>query len=90
MTAVLTREELKRAIERFTAGRLAIPSLAAWAFDQFYAAEEEELSYEAGFEETIAGVLDELMWSDSPPFGLTVDDAARLREYLDRAELGES
>ena len=82
MTTILTRAELRQAIERFLAGELEASALARWAFDQFYAAEEDGLVYEPGFEELIGEVLDELMWADSAPFVLEADAARRLQERL--------
>ncbi len=85
MTTILTRAELRQAIERFLAGELEAPALARWAFDQFYAAEEDGLVYESGFEELIGEVLDELMWADSAPFVLEAEAARRLQERLNRS-----
>jgi hypothetical protein len=85
MTTILTREELRKAIERFLSGELGAPALAAWAFDQFYAAEEDVLVYEPGSEEIIEEVLDELMWADSAPFALEAAAARRLQERLNRS-----
>lgn len=84
MSTILTRGDLRREIERFRQGELGAQVLAAWAFDQFYAAEEERIAYEAGYEATIGAVLDELMWSDSPPFEL---DHAQAQSLLDRLEM---
>ena len=85
MTTILTREELRQAIERFLDGELGASALATWAFDQFYAAEEAGLVYEPGSEEIIGEVLDELMWADSAPFVLEAAAARRLQERLNRS-----
>jgi hypothetical protein len=85
MTPILTREELRKAIEQFLAGELGASALATWAFDQFYAAEEAGLVYEPGSEQIIGEILDELMWADSTPFVLEVEAARRLHERLNRS-----
>ena len=85
MTAVLTRADVREQIERFAAGTLPPEALAAWAFDQFCDEAEGLVSYEAGFEDIIGGVLDELMWMDSAPFGLDLTAARQLQQRLDDA-----
>ena len=83
MTAVLTRAEIREQIERFAAGTLPPEALAAWAFDQFCDEAEGLVSYEAGFEDTIGGVLDALMWMDSTPFGQDPAAVRQLQQRLD-------
>jgi len=86
MTAILNREALRAEIERFVQGAHSGQALAAWAFDRFYAQEEDRLAYEPGYETVIDEVLEELMWGDSPPFTLEVEAARRLQQRLAEAE----
>lgn len=85
MNTMLTRAELRQQIERFAAGELSSKRLAAWAFDQFCDQQEELLDYEPAYAETIAAVLDELIWSDDQRFALGGDAALALIERLDMA-----
>lgn len=82
MNEALTRAAVREQIDLFVAGRLTAGQLATWAFDHFYQVAEGELSYEAGHEDLIEDVLDELMWGDSPPFVLDLPQARDLRERL--------
>lgn len=86
MIPVLTRDMLRREIERFIGGSLSRGALAAWAFDQFYAAEEERIVYESSYEGVVDDVLDVLMWGDSPPFVL---DAEAARQLIHRLAAGQ-
>ena len=88
MAAVLTRQAIREQLERFATGCLAREALAAWAFDQFYDEAEGQLAYEAGFDEIIDGVLEELAWADFAPFRLDPMAARRLQQRLDEATAG--
>ena len=90
MTEVLNRATLRQQLERFAEGRLPAATLAAWAFDQFCDETEELLSYEPGYEELIADVLDKLMWADTTPFVLDQDTARELQRQLDQKEPGRA
>jgi hypothetical protein len=79
---VLTRAEVREQIERFVAGSVSGTALAAWAFKQFADEEEELLAYEAGSEESIAEVLDDLIWADASEFALDAAAAQALAERL--------
>ena len=89
MNGELTRAEVRRQIERFIRGEITSGALAKWAFDQFYAYEEDRLSYEAGYEDAIDDVLDELMFIDTPEFELDADAARQLQHDLDEAQAEE-
>jgi len=78
---VITRTAVARQIEARLAGRLDDATLAAWAFDRFYAEELGREAYESGAEEVIADTLDALMFDDDPSFRL---DEAELRALLAR------
>jgi hypothetical protein len=82
MEQVVTRDAIRQQIERYQAGDLTGPSLAAWAFKQFADEEEELLVYEPGYEEMIGEVLDDLMWADATPFALDAAAAQALVERL--------
>jgi hypothetical protein len=78
---MLTRQQV---IERLQHGPHEA-ALAAWAFDQFYAAEDGRISYEPGYQQVIGTVLDDLMFSDRDEFRLLNDDIARLIARLEQA-----
>ena len=63
----------------------ASESLAAWAFDQFYAEEAGAVTFEAGYRRAIGGVLDDLMFSDQPGFGLTAGTLQQMISQLEQA-----
>ena len=86
MTLVLTRQAVREQIERFAGGTLSAKALAAWSFDQVCDEAEGLLTYEAGREELIDAVLDELVWADSAPFVLDVPAARELQRRLDDAD----
>ncbi len=86
MNGELTRAEVRRQIERFIRGEITPGALAKWAFDQFYAYEEDRLTYEAGYEDAIDDVLDELMFIDTPEFELDEATARELQAALDLAQ----
>ncbi|GIV96922.1 MAG: hypothetical protein KatS3mg057_1579 [Herpetosiphonaceae bacterium] len=79
---ILTREAVIAKIEERLAGRLSDAQLAAWAFDQSYAYEVEEIDYEEGAEELIDEVLDELMFADDPAFQLDEEELRELQKLL--------
>ena len=83
MTAELTRAAVRVEIERFLQGTRTRKALAAWAFDQFGDEAEGMLSYEAGMEDVIGEVLDELMWADSAPLVLEAATACEIQQRLD-------
>ena len=78
---VLRRTAVARQIEARLAGLLDDATLAAWAFDRFYAEELGSEAFESGAEEAIADALDALMFDDDPSFRL---DEAELRGLLAR------
>jgi hypothetical protein len=80
-TSALRRADVIAQIEERLAGRLGDAALAAWAFDQFYAQELGQLSYEIGAEPAIADALDTLMFDDDPGFRL---DQEELRALIAR------
>ena len=88
MTPVLTRQAIREQLERFATGSLSREALAAWAFDRFYDEAEGQLEYEAGSDEIIDAVLEELAWADSAPFTLDATAARRLQQRLDEATAG--
>lgn len=63
----------------------ASESLAAWAFDQFYAEEAGAVTFEPGYRRAIGGVLDDLMFSDQPGFGLTAEMIQQMISQLEQA-----
>lgn len=81
----LTRQQI---IDRLRAAdsEAGLRALPAWAFEQFYAAEDGRLAFEPGYRHVIGTVLDDLMFGDDPAFALTPPDAARLIGVLERAE----
>jgi hypothetical protein len=80
---IITRAAVAQQIEARLAGTLNDAWLAAWAFDRFYAEELGDEQYEAGAEELLADVLDELMFDDDPSFRL---GESELRDLV--AQLG--
>ncbi|MCU0492239.1 MAG: hypothetical protein MUD01_11655 [Chloroflexaceae bacterium] len=60
-------------IQERLAGELSAESLAAWAADQFYAVEMEQLTLAADESEAVLMVLDELMFADDEEFALDQD-----------------
>lgn len=67
-------------------GTAAANELAGWAFEQFYAVEEERLELEPGYHRALRAVLDDLMFSDQPSFRLS---AAELRQMIDHLQQAE-
>ncbi len=82
MSEVLARAELREQIDRFLRREIEARTLSGWAFDRFYAAEEGQILFEEGAAEQIGEVLDELMFSDSPPFELDDEHARALQQRL--------
>jgi hypothetical protein len=82
----LTRQQI---IERLRAAGntpASLRTLPAWAFEQFYAAEEGSIAWEPGYRRVISTVLDDLMFADDAAFALVEDDVARLINTLEHAQ----
>lgn len=79
---VLDRAMVIAALQSYAAGQQSAATLAAWAFDQFYAEEEGTLSYELGYRQVLAEVLDDMMFSDDADFALSPTDVERLLDTL--------
>ena len=79
---ILTRSELIIQLEARLAGQISAKSLAAWAFDQFYALEQATLMVDEADGDVIAEVLDALMFADAPSFALDETDLRRLLARL--------
>ncbi len=67
---VITRDMLAEQIEARLSGAITDETLAAWAFDRFYAVELGLAQLETGAEEPVAAVLDTLMFADHAAFRL--------------------
>lgn len=67
------------------AGSAANGSIAAWAFDQFYAEEAGAVTFEPGYHRVISGILDDLMFSDQPGFALTTGTIEQMISQLEQA-----
>jgi hypothetical protein len=67
---IITREMLAEQIEARLSGAITDETLAAWAFDRFYAVELGLAQIETGAEERIADILDTLMFADHAAFRL--------------------
>jgi hypothetical protein len=78
---ILARSDVIVKLEDCLAGRISAASLATWAFDLFYAVEQDELAVDEADSDLIAEVLDDLMFADDPSFAL---DEADLRRLLAR------
>jgi hypothetical protein len=78
----ITRAAVIGQIEARLAGQLDDATLAAWAFDRFYAAELGKEHYESGAEPAIADALDVLMFDDDPGFQLDVEELRALAAQL--------
>lgn len=81
---MLNRNDLIVRITERLDGRLSDRALAAWAFDCFYAIEQGEEEAEAGANDLIAEVLDELMFADDESFALDDADLKRLIARLEQ------
>jgi hypothetical protein len=78
---MVKRSEVIEKIEARLSGELSDATLAAWAFERFYA---EDMGNETFAEEdavTIRSVLDDLMFCDNPHFAL---DAHALQQLIVR------
>lgn len=75
---IITRNDIITRIEDRLAGRMSAATLAAWAFDRFYAIEQGDEEPEAEAAEPVADVLDELMFADDESFALDDADLRRL------------
>ena len=82
---ILTREMVIQKIEELLQGELNAKQLAAWAFDQTYAEELDQLAYEAGAEDLLDEVLDELIFNDDPTFQLEAEELRQLQQLLREA-----
>lgn len=81
----LTRHMLIEHLRAASTTPQALRQLPAWAFDQFYAAEEGRLQFESGYRSVIGAVLDDLMFGDEAAFALTTEDVEQLVHRLQRA-----
>ncbi|MGQ9548610.1 MAG: hypothetical protein ACUVSY_08210 [Roseiflexus sp.] len=79
---VITRDMLIEQIEARLGGVITNETLAAWAFDRFYAVELGLARLETGAEERIAAALDDLMFTDDTTFRLEEEALRRLAEQL--------
>jgi len=79
---VITCDVLAEQIEARLSGAMTDESLAAWAFDRFYAVELGLARFETGAEERIADALDALMFSDHEAFRLDEEELRRLAALL--------
>jgi hypothetical protein len=77
-TSIVTRAAVITQIEGRLAGRIDDSTLAAWAFDRFYAQELGQEDYELGAETAIADALDALMFDDDPGFRLGQEELRAL------------
>ncbi|NTU83619.1 MAG: hypothetical protein HGA45_30325 [Chloroflexales bacterium] len=75
---ILARSDVIVKLEDRLAGRISDASLATWAFDLFYAVEQDDLEVDGADSEAIAEVLDDLMFADDPSFALDEADLRRL------------
>jgi hypothetical protein len=79
---VTTRATIVARIEARLSGQLTDTTLAAWAFERFYAEELGSEAYEAGAEVAITDVLDALMFADDPGFRLDEEELRALVAQL--------
>ena len=75
---ILSREAVSARIEARLASQMDDATLAAWAFDHFYAQELGQEQYEVGAESAIADSLDALMFGDDPGFRLNEEELRAL------------
>ncbi|MEI8167229.1 MAG: hypothetical protein WCG26_12665 [Chloroflexales bacterium] len=75
---IFARSDVIVKLEECLDGRISAATLATWAFDRFYAVEQEALTVDAGDGDVIAEVLDALMFADDPSFALDETDLRRL------------
>jgi hypothetical protein len=80
---MVQRNDLIAKVNERLSGTLSDAALAAWAFDIFYAIEQEEEEVVAEDSEIVADILDELMFADEESFAL---DDADLRRLIARLE----
>ncbi len=91
MATSLSRFAVEEQIAAHIAGKLSAQTLAAWAFEQSCDEEEEQISFEQGYEDAIADVLDDLMWVDDRTFSIDAEAAQKLVARLqERTQEGES
>ncbi|WP_298816947.1 hypothetical protein [Chloroflexus sp.] len=77
----LTCDDVISVIAEHLAGRISRAQVAAWAFDQFYRLEQDELNVPPDEEAVIRDALDDLMFADDEPFILS---EVELRQLMDR------
>jgi len=82
----LTRQQIIEQLHAAAATPELLRTLPAWAWDQFYAHEDEQIAFEPGYRAAISSVLDDLMFGDDAAFALTNDDVARLIRVLEHAQ----
>ncbi|NTV63363.1 MAG: hypothetical protein HGA65_07470 [Oscillochloris sp.] len=75
---MIHRNDITAKIYERLSGQINDATLAAWAFDHFYAIEQAEEEVEANAQELVADALDELMFADEKPFALDDADLRRL------------
>jgi hypothetical protein len=75
---IVTRSDVITKLEDRLAGRLSADTLATWAFDLFYELEQGETEVAPEDADSIAAVLDELLFADDERFALDLDDLRRL------------
>jgi hypothetical protein len=75
---ILARNDIIVKLEECLAGQISAASLATWAFDLFYAIEQDEIAVDETDSDVIAEVLDDLMFADDPSFVLDEADLQRL------------
>jgi hypothetical protein len=80
--ATTTRAAVVHQINTCLAGQIDGATLAAWAFDRFYAAELGEERFEENAAPLIADVLDTLMFGDDPNFRLQEEELRALVAQL--------
>ncbi len=82
----LTRQQLIERLRAVGDTPAALRALPAWAFEQFYAAEEGRIGLEPGYRRAISTALDDLMFADDATFALASDDITRLIRSLEHAQ----
>ncbi|WP_238613562.1 hypothetical protein [Candidatus Oscillochloris fontis] len=80
---LLTHQDIIAKIEAHLSDQHSITALAKWALARFYAIEQGVDTVNEDDSETIADVLDALMFADEQPFAL---DDADLRRLIARLE----
>lgn len=81
----LDRAAVRAMLQGYLDGQHNRETLSAWAFDQFYAEAEGQVTIEPGYRKLTLATLDDLMFSDDPRFGLDPRQVAAMIARLDRA-----